>query len=342
MVKVGKLKKGPVNKTDTSFTAKKVVIRAQNIKTSPAGSKNDNDSALLARIKSFLPNCGHYNANMRKDATLNILKSLKEISNLQSTEFLSVLEPIFSATFRQLCDDEINVRSAFLGLLSFLFDNLKAENVAGFFPRWISFLNLACSHIKPEIRRDSIRFIVATLKTRKDLLLPYLHTLIPVLVPLLTQYPQRSGQVPAYDCILGLIDAYLEPFLTHKKSEELAKPLQSYVWQDSSPQPEIYLIRQSPQIGPLAKPQPIPESALIALISHLGNLSISLWLDTVHLLTAPSHRNSTEFRQVTELIALYKKLFNLAKCAGDEEIFWKAMPVKLVKNHKTLLETKLS
>ena len=345
------MKKGPVNKTDTSFTSKKIVIRAQNFKS--PGSSTD-ESATLTKIKSFLINCGHYNSNMRKDATLNILKSVKELPDLHSPNFLAVLDPIFVATFRQLCDEEINVRSAFLGLTSFLFENVKRENLASFFPRWISFLNLASSHIKPEIRRDSVRFISMTLKTHKIMFIPYLHTILPTLIPLLTQYPQRIGAVPAFDCTLNLIDAYLEPFTTHREAEQLVKPLLSYTWQDSSIQPNLYLIRPSPfanspgSLPSNPKPQPIPEPALKSLISHLGNLSISLWLDTAHLLNKSSNstntttRNSVEFRQLQDLLCLYRKLYNLAKfSSGDEELFWRVMPVKLVKNYKNSVEEHL-
>ena len=342
MVKVGKLKKGPANKTDTSFTSKKIVIRAQNIKSTGPSSTN-HETAVLSKIRAILPNCGHYNGNMRKDSTLNVLKCLKELENLHTTTFLAVLDPIFVATFRQVCDEEVNVRSAFLGLLAFLFENMKKENLVSFFPRWISFLNLASSHIKPEIRKDSVRFIGVTLKTQKSLFIPYLHTLLPTLVPLLTQYPQRQGAVPVFDCTLNLIDAYLEPFMTKKEADELVKPLISYTWQTGVNQPQINLVRVSPFVssqGSLAsnpKPQPIPESVLIPIISHLGNLSVSLWLDTVHLLSKTS-KNSTEYRQLQDLLSLYRKLFYLAKFAGGgEELFWRAMPVKLVKNYKDKL-----
>ena len=341
---MGKLKKGPANKTDTSFTSKKVVIRAQNFKSSESAA---DEASLISRIKSLLPNCGHYNANMRKDASLNVLKSIKELSDLQAASFLALLDPIFGATFRQLCDEEVNVRTAFLGLMTFLFDHLKRENIASFFPRWISFLNLASSHIKPEIRRDSVRFIGMTLKTQKVLLVPYLHTLLPTIYPLLTQYPQRQGAIPAYDCTLSLIDAYLEPFLTHRLAEELAKPILIYTWQNVIPQPELSLIRPSPfasSQGTLPKPHAIPESALHSLISHLANLSISLWLDTAHLLNSASRNSNSdaEFRQVQDLISLYRKLFFLAKySSGDDNLFWRAMPVKLVKNYKSLIESNI-
>lgn len=348
------MKKGPVNKTDTSFTAKKVVIRAQNIKSSSNASTSD-ESSLISRIRSFLPNCGHYNANMRKEATLNVLKTCKELENLHSATFLPVLDPIFAATFRQLCDEEMNVRSAFLGLISVLFENVKKENLASFFPRWISFLSLASSHIKPEIRKDSVRFINVTLKYQKALFTPYLHTFLPTLIPLMTQYPQRQGASPSFDCTLSMIDAYLEPFKTEKDSDLLCKPLFSYTWQCDSFQPQINLVRPSPfassQSGSQAanpKPVPIPDSSLNSLISHLGNLSISLWLDTVHLLNKSSNstnttsKNSNEFRQVQELVVLYKKLFGLVKCSGgDEQLFWNAMPAKLVKNYKNLLESEI-
>ena len=291
---------------------------------------------------------------MRKEATLSVLKTLKELEDLHSANILSSLDPIFASTFRQLCDEEVNVRTAFLSLISFLFENVKKENLASFFPRWISFLSLASSHIKPEIRKDSVRFINVTLKYQKALFVPYLHTFLPTLIPLMTQYPQRQGASPAFDCTLNMIDSYLEPFMTQKDLNELGKPLISYTWQSDSIQPQINLVRVSPfsnsqgSLSSNPKPIPIPKSSLNSLISHLGNLSISLWLDTVHLLNKSSNstnttsKNSNEFHFVKELIALYKKLFGLVKLSGEEEeLFWSSMPVKLVKNYKKLLEQEL-
>ena len=163
-------------------------------------------------------------------------------------------------------------------------------------------------------------------------------------MPLLTQYPHKSGTVPAFDCALNLIDAYLEPFTIKKEAEELAKTLISCTWQNGSNQ-QINLVRPSPFSslqGSLAanpKPQPIPSTCLISIISHLGNLSVSLWLDSVHLLsTERISRNSTEYRQLQNLLVLYRQLFYLAKFGGgEEELFWTSMPVKLVKNYKDKL-----
>lgn len=349
---MGKLKKGPVNRTDTSFTSKKVIIRAQNLKS----SSSPDSSGLLAKIKALLPNCGHYNANMRKDASLNVLKVLKELAvaettALESSEFLALLDPIFVATFRQVCDDENSVRSAFLGLIGFIFENVKRDVLAGFFARWMTFLNLASSHIKPEIRRDSVRFIMVTLRTQRDLFIPYLHSVIPSMIPLLTQYPLRQGLSAAFDCTQCLIDAYLEPFETKKQIAELARPLVSHTW--TSNDSPIYIIRHPPSTpsgtsSSGLKPAKIPEASLKSFISHLMNLSISVWLDTVHLLPqvlkkGPSIGSSaTELRQLKDLISLYRKLWSLAhgnNKNADCELFWECVPIKLVKNYKSELES---
>lgn len=243
------------------------MIRAQNIKTT-LGNGNGNESVevnLLNRIRSNLINCGHYNGNMRKDATLNILKCTKDFPDLQAASFLAILDPIFVATFRQICDEEINVRSALLGLINFIFEQVKRENLGSFFPKWIAFLNLASSHIKPEIRKDSVRFISMTLKTQKILFIPYFHTLIPTLIPLVTQYPQRNGALPAFDCIMNLIDAYIEPFSSQKKADNLAKPLQSFIWNDNT-NTTINIVRNSPYSNSLTinntKPHIISEISL--------------------------------------------------------------------------------
>lgn len=338
------MKKGPANKTDTSFTSKKVVIRAQNIKSSDGPISADESSALTMKIKSILPNCGHYNGNMRKDSTLNVLKCLKEFDDLNSASVLSCLDPIFVATFRQICDEEVAVRTSFLGLMTFLFDLIKTENMASFFPRWISFLNLASSHIKPEIRRDSIRFISMTLKSQKQLFLPYIHTILPTIIPLLTQYPARQGAVPAYDCAMNLIFAYLEPFKTGKEAEERNKPLISCIWtandiNSNSKNNQIQLVRSSPTCqGPFAsnfKPQPISETSLQLIISHLSNLSISIWLDNFHLL-----KTKAQSSELKEILSLYNNLYMLTRVSNfDEELFWRSMPVKIVKTSKTQLES---
>lgn len=318
------------------------MIRAQNIKNDTPSNSEESATAAIAKIKAILPNCGHYNGNVRKDSTLNVLKCLKEVEDLQRAAVLGCLDPILVATLRQICDEDVAVRTAFLGLMTFLLENVKRDNLASFFPRWISFLNLASSHIKPEIRRDSVRFIAVTLRTQKTLFTPYLHTIIPTLVPLLTQYPLRQGAVPAFDCTMNLIGAYLEPFRTKKEADERMKPLVTCVWREGGQQAPIQIVRSSPfasSQGSLAsnpKPQPIPELALRSLISHLSNLSISIWLDNLHLLKTRS--NAPECRQLQEILALYKNLFMLTKVSGvDEEVFWRSMPVKLVKTHKTQL-----
>jgi hypothetical protein len=343
------MKKGPANKTDTSFTSKKVIIRSQSIASVTNPSTGSSELDTISKIRACLINCGHYNGNMRKDSTLNVLKCLKELSDLQSPTLLAVLDPIFVATFRQICDEEIGVRTAFLGLIGFILENFPSDRLAGFFPRWLSFLNLASSHIKPEIRRDSIRFISMTLKTQKSLFLPNIHTTLQSIIPLLTQYPLKSGSVPPFECAMALIDAYIEPFVAGKTDKnQLNTPLFSFTWSSSVSQPPLFIVRTSPSTfgGSTTRlPQLFIESELKTIIAHLGNLSISVFLDTVHLLnktanpTNTSLKTSLEFKQINDLISLYRKLYALAKiCCGDSEVFWRAMPVKLVKSYRNILE----
>lgn len=284
---------------------------------------------------------------MRKDATLNILKTIKELSDIQSPSLLALLDPIFVAVFRQICDEEVNVRSALLGLLSYLFESIKRENLSSFFPRWISFLNLASSHIKPDIRKDSVRFFQMSLKTQKSLLLPHLHSIIPGIIPLILQYPLRNGTVLSYDCALNMIDAYLEPFLKCNDEKQLSTPLVSYTWRpirEEDKHESLEIIRKSPfsiseddsstDIKPLVMSEPV----LHTIISHFGGLSISHWLDHSHLLShSTNNLHSAEYKQFQGLISLYHKLYSLAGTRSFE-VFWSAMPAKIVKNNRKALE----
>lgn len=334
-MRVGKIKKGPANVTDTSFTARKVVIRQQNL--APATDHGASSSPVADKIRSLLVNCGHYNVNMRRETLVGLLRIVKETADLHAPDMLAVLDPLFAAIFKLICDDDMAVRTAVAALLLHLFERLRTENLASFFPRWLAFLNLAMSHIKLDIRRDSTRFIQLTLQTQRSLLAPHIAVMLPPMLSLVTQYPVRLGTHAPYDTIVALMDAYLEPHARQsaKSRSALTTPLFAYTWEPVQRRP-LRVVRMSPLDARLTvetPPPPMREAVLSPLITHLVNLSITAWLDCAHVLVVDTpHINSPEQKQLTVLLALYRRLFQLCRIAAREDLFWQCLPAKIAKS----------
>lgn len=302
-------------------------------------------------IKAILPNCGHYNTNTRKESLTSLLKLVKEADKaaLVAPEMLALLDGLLGATFRLICDDDVNVRNALVALISCLFERYPADNLTPFFARWMSFLSLATSHIKMEIRRDSVKFVSLTLRNQKHLLLPHIPTLLIAMLPLVSVFPVGTGarSSPAYDCYVALIDAYLAPFLAREERAEASHstPLASFTW------PAVAeIIRVSPyasagnfNASTLVLPPAMTPVAVKQVISHLSALSISVWLDSSHLLSgviiSKSLAASNDYKQLQTLLALYRKLWRLAeRVLGDEQVFWTSLPPKIAKCRPLLQE----
>ncbi len=336
-----------MNKTDTSFTAKKIVIRQQSISSAASGSAAAN---LPSLIKLTLPNCGHYNVNMRKEALNTLYKAIKDQSqaSLLAAEVLVLLDSIFMATFRLICDDDASVRGTLAVLMTCLFEKYPSDNLSSFFARWMNFLSLATSHIKPDVRRDSVKFVALTLKTQKKLLLPHLTSLMTAMAPMITAYPTSNRPLPTFDCVASLIDAYLAPFLERQEqaARNLAQPLIKASWPVEGGGLEI--IRASPfarTSNASILPPVITTAQLKTFLSHLTALTISVFLDTSHLLSSDltigrAVSNSADYKQLQALLSFYRKLWRMARVAGDEEVFWSALPGKIGK-FRTILEPEL-
>jgi hypothetical protein len=339
-----------VNRTDTSFTAKKVVIRQQNIASNTANSA----ATLPALIKAILPNCGHYNVNMRKEALNSLYKAIKEQSEavLLSAEILVLLDSVFVACFRLICDDDASVRGTLAVLMACLFEKYPADNLSGFFARWMSFLSLATSHIKLDIRRDSVKFVALTLKTQKRLLLPHLPKLLTAMLPLVTAYPIGGRPLPAFDCVGALMEAYLGPFLERqeKAAGNLSLPLIRATWPLSGE--GLCVCRASPfaagnhSTSSTLLPPVMSPAQLRPFSTHLTALTISVFLDSIHFLSSDlavgrAVSSSADYKQLQSLLAFYRKLLRMARVAGDAEVFWESLPGKIVK-FRALLEPELA
>lgn len=145
-LKVGKTAAKPENQTDTSFIAKSISIPNQTI-TKKASSKEEKHEVDLTHHLSLTK---HHSDGTRKEVLIYIQQHLPSNPSLYK-EILTNIIPI-------IIDPSQSVREALISLLSEC-----AKQQAGLLDLHIRsiilFIHLAMSHIKPDIRNSSTKFL---------------------------------------------------------------------------------------------------------------------------------------------------------------------------------------
>ncbi|KAJ2506150.1 rRNA processing protein [Coemansia sp. RSA 2052] len=151
-LKVGKKKAPPTNATDTSFTAKSIVLAEQSI-TVDKSSELTNSRNLT--LKDLLSQLRHYSTPIRKDAVAGLADLLARYPEIIRAE----LGPIIEGSVRLVVDNEPAVRRSLLKLYSGLLPELPPRDLAPFVPLVVIFACSGMTHILDDIRADAVRFL---------------------------------------------------------------------------------------------------------------------------------------------------------------------------------------
>lgn len=141
-----------LNITDTTFKAKKIIIREQ--------LKQHEESEILSRrklnIKELLSRLQHHNSTVRQEA----IKEIKEIIIQQPTRILnSNLGTLLQGICVLTLDREKDIRRDTLKVLSLLLGPVPNEQLSPFSDILISYLKCSMTHINPSIKEDSLNFL---------------------------------------------------------------------------------------------------------------------------------------------------------------------------------------
>jgi len=339
VVKVGKVKKGPANVTDTSFTAKKLAIRAQNLaKSQPINSTN-----LLDALKPILSACGHYAASSRREALSQLAVKLFILKNEQLVPYL---DPMLSATLKTICDEDDAVRQKSLLFFSELFGKFPDTSLAPFLPRFLAFLRLALSHLNSSIQDDSLKFLQLMARNEATFgpaLVDELPSLAVGMLPLVKQYLEMSAignkKLSPYHLNLELLTRWLRARQASIKDWSLtrATPIVDYTWQASQSQ-SLCIVRpkENQKSSASMVACSIPPEQVNRLCSQMCNLTVSSWLDCVPstALLCPKIKDES----LLQLLGIYSTLYIFSCESGGS--FWDSVHPHLRK-HRDLLEERL-
>ncbi len=161
--KVGRAKPGAANRTDTSFVARRLVVREQALSTAAkvqrasAGAHGGTADAaqLAAELEPVLAQMGHHGAGQRASAASRAARALK---GRPPAAVASAAGPLLTATCRALLDRDQGVRTAASGLMSALISGVAPGAAGAFVARPLGpAFSAGLSHVDPGVRSGALR-----------------------------------------------------------------------------------------------------------------------------------------------------------------------------------------
>ncbi|XP_014472474.1 PREDICTED: testis-expressed sequence 10 protein homolog isoform X2 [Dinoponera quadriceps] len=180
-----------LNVTDTSFTAKKIVIQKQ--------LKHHDDTEILStrklNIKELLMRLRHHNVTVRTEA----LRELKEILLIHPPKTLhSELGSLIRGIASLSLDKEKNVRRNSTSALQLILECISKEQLIPYLDVLTSYLNCAMTHINPHIKEDSLHYLDVLVHNCGNMLMKDSHKILSNFLGMICRLHgdiKRSGQL---------------------------------------------------------------------------------------------------------------------------------------------------
>lgn len=147
-LKVGKTKPKASNLTDTSFVSRTISIKNQHL-------EHDHD---LSKKLSLLK---HHNVTVRKETLQNFQKAIPKIIHSK------LMSPLLTQCIPLICDDSRVVREQLVELIKEI-GKWDAQVLRLHCKVFVLYINMATTHIVPQIQNDSTKFLLCLLEICQD------------------------------------------------------------------------------------------------------------------------------------------------------------------------------
>lgn len=262
--KVGRVKAGAVNATDTSFQARRLNVRTQALSTAQKVATYAREAALekdslLARLQPHLSICtGHPSGTTRREAFANMLQKCREAPEEQLKSALFLLA---EAIGPGLVDREGSVRMMALSLASFLLRTTKEGPVVG--EALMPFILLAGSHIDQGVQKDGVRFLECILHSVPQVLPAWIGRIFGSF---------SEGRQNSSSLLLSILDYHLQ--VRERQASHSNQTTVSYVWEEVQ-KVSLAAVRLRRSFG--TEPVTLAETELISIIRWLGTAMLRVY-----------------------------------------------------------------
>ncbi len=172
-LRVGKTNVKADTHTNTSFTAKTIVLKQQSIFEDKSQEYTTSRNLTL---KDLLNQAKHHNPHSRKEAILGLLELLASHPDAFRHRHHLCLETIS----KLLIDHEKQVRKQLLQFLQEYFELLDEREFKPFMSVFMAYMYSALNHILDDIRLDAFKFLKITVASfDSEMFVPYYDKIIP-------------------------------------------------------------------------------------------------------------------------------------------------------------------
>lgn len=273
-VKVGKLKPGAANRTDTSFTAKALKIKDQSIPEEHDILARRKDS--LARLAVSISQLGHYSPSFRKEAVQSIARIVKELPDLQM-HILSITESLV----KTIVDDDHTVRQASVALWTWILKCDELKSAIGTILNLLApFVKMGLTHLKKEICADTAKVLVCLVDECPSMIKPFLPD---ILVCLCRHFSGKSFENITKNNTVDLVELFNKCCRILVKTEEETVPILEYEWLPIQTRSLCLPIRKIN-----LRPVEIHRDQVEAILKQVIPSAIQVWSHVGYLLASPS------------------------------------------------------
>lgn len=267
----------------------------------------------------------HYSGQMRREALMALQKLLKEADEEEVGICLSSLMEIVS---RGMIDEDVDVHGLVLSTFKLLLSRVDEASLGIFFGQWLQFLQLALTHIEPDIRRGAVPFVNAAIEKLPSLMAPSLVKIMLALVPLLpassTGKPIKAKANQATPAVVLLNS--IKVYCTLAKVVEFEECF-NYEWTEVQSRP-LHVWRKPPTTSSL---ESISETQVSFIEDKLMESLSDSWLDASATLAQQGKLSTGQREKVASLLSAMSTLRSFAVHAGfGEALFWRAFPSRML------------
>lgn len=307
--KVGRLKPGAASATSTAFVAKAVQVKDQAIPDEEDIQLRRKDQ--LARVQLHLSQLGHYSAPFRKEAVVNLLKTLKELPQAHLH-----LTMIVSGLLRVIVDDDSLVRKTAFPIWQWVFDARSdwPDKIGSLMVLVVPHLVLGLTHLKKDICADTAKILLAVLKGHARCMKPFAFQILPSVAK---HFSQKSFAETKKSSAVDIVELFaLIADILGSLGDAAETSALEYQW---SPRQAISL--RLPPRQPKTEVMIAEETQLESIISPVMKAAIPVWSEVGYLLSSPSFAVSGSsderavFARCFRVLAACHKLCTLNACS---------------------------
>lgn len=304
--KVGRVKAGAVNATDTFFQTRRLAVRTQALSTAQkvaayAQKVDLEKDSLLAHLQPHLSVCvGHPSASARREAFSSILQKCRGAHGNQLLETLFLLA---EAIGPGLVDREGSVRTIALALMTFIMSVAGEGGAEQLGEVLVPFVLLAGSHIDQGVQRDGVRSLEGLLRGAPRVLPPWTGRIFGA-------FSRNQG---ASSLLLSVLDQYLVAGERAIHPNAHAGHPFAYVW---TGQQRVSLASVRLRRVPSVELVVLGESELSVIINWLGAMMLRAYGEVAPRIRNPQLPGTPTSEERTHMAALRAHADRLGRLAA--------------------------